>query len=132
MGAPTEDLTPQKQNNSRYSQILDISEFSRNEYHIARHWYLAWFIRIPPSEAGKWSIPEPQIDRGFKHYMAANVVPHYVMDLVRENNERLNAALEKKEKTEPTSWWDLAKALLLFPGGFLIPYYLVILFRDFN
>ena len=76
--------------------------------------------------AEEWSITEAQIDEDFKIYMAANVLPYYVMDLVRKNKDRINKSLEKDEEIGPTSWWDLVKALLLFPGCFLIPYFLVI------
>ena len=78
--------------------------------------------------AKEWSIAEAQIDKDFKNYMAANVLPYYVMDLVRKNNDRINESLEKEEEIEPTSRWDLVKALLLFPGCFLIFVILIIIF----
>ena len=81
--------------------------------------------------AKEWSISKAQIDEDFKNYMAANVLPYYVMDLVRKNNDRINESLKKEEKIKPTSWWDLVKALLLFPGCFLIPYFLVIILRPY-
>ncbi len=77
--------------------------------------------------AEEWSKTNAQIDEDFKNYMAANVLPYYVMDLVRKNNDRINKSLEKVEKIEPTSRWDLVKALLLFPGCFLIFFFLVII-----
>ena len=80
--------------------------------------------------AEEWSITETQIDEDFKNYMAANVLPYYVIDLVRKNNDRINESV-KEEEIEPTSWWDLVKALLLFPGCFLIPYFLVIILRPY-
>jgi hypothetical protein len=81
--------------------------------------------------AKEWSISKAQIDEDFKNYMAANVLPYYVMDLVRKNNDRINESLEKKEEIEPTSLGDLVKALLIFPGCFLIPYFLVIILRPY-
>ena len=81
--------------------------------------------------AEEWSITEAQIDKDFKNYMAANVLPYYVMDLVRKNNDRIIESLEKEEEIKSTSWWDLVKALLLFPGCFLIPYFLVIILRPY-
>jgi hypothetical protein len=90
-------------------------EFGRTEYEL--------FVIA----AEEWSITEAQIDEDFKNYMAANVLPYYVMDLVRKNNDRINKSLEKEEEIEPTSRWDLVKAMLLFPGCFLIPFFLVII-----
>jgi hypothetical protein len=81
--------------------------------------------------AEEWSITDAQIDKDFKNYMAANVLPYYVMDLVRKNNDRINKSLEKQKEIEPTSRWDLVKALLIFPGGILIPYFLLIIFRPY-
>ena len=81
--------------------------------------------------AEKWSITKAQIDKDFKNYMAANVLPYYVMDLVRKNNDRIDKSLEKEHETEPVSKWDLVKALLIFPGGFLIPYFLLLIFRPY-
>ena len=82
--------------------------------------------------AKEWSITKTQIDRDFKNYMGANILPYYVMDLVRKDNGCINESLEKEEeKQEPTSYWDLVKALLLFPGGLLIPYFLVIILRPY-
>ena len=81
--------------------------------------------------AEEWSITEAQIDKDFKNYMAANILPYYVMDLVRKNDNRISKSLEKEGEIEPTSRWDLVKALLLFPGCFLIPYFLVIILRPY-
>ncbi len=60
--------------------------------------------------------------------MAANVLPYYVMDLVRKNTNRIDESLVKEEEINPTSWWDLVKALLIFPGGFGPLIFLVIIF----
>jgi hypothetical protein len=81
--------------------------------------------------AEEWSITEAQIDEDFKNYMGANILPYYVMDLVRKNNDRINKFLEKEEEINPTSRLDLVKALLLFPGCFIIPYILVIILRPY-
>ena len=78
--------------------------------------------------AEEWSIIEAQIDKDFKNYMAANVLPYYVMDLVKKNNDRINQSLVKEEEIKPTSWWDLVKALLIFPGLFGLLIFLVIIF----
>ncbi len=78
--------------------------------------------------AEEWSITEAQIDKDFRNYMAANVLPYYVLDLVRKNNDRIDESLEKKEEITPTSWWDLVKALLIFPGLFGLLIFLVIIF----
>ena len=77
--------------------------------------------------AEEWSITEAQIDEDFKNYMAANVLPYYVMDLVRKNNDRMNESLKKEKEIKPTSGWDLVRALLLFPGCFLLFLFLIIL-----
>ena len=77
--------------------------------------------------AEEWSITEAQIDRDFNNYMGASVLPYYVMDLVRKNNDRIDESLVKEEEIKPTSWLDLVKALVLFPGCFLIPFFLVII-----
>jgi hypothetical protein len=63
--------------------------------------------------------------------MGASVLPYYVIDLVRKNIDHIDVSLEKDEEIGPTSWWDLVKALLLFPGCFLIPYILVIILRPY-
>ncbi len=83
--------------------------------------------------AKEWSIPETQIEKDFRNYMGANVLPYYVMDLVRKNNERICKSIEKDKKVEIklTYWWDLVKALLLFPGCFLIPFILIIILRPY-
>ena len=81
--------------------------------------------------AKEWSIAEAQIDKDFKNYMGANVLPYYVMDLVRKNNDRINESLEKEEEIKSTSLWDLVKALLLFPGCFIIPFILIIILRPY-
>ncbi len=83
------------------------------------------------AEEWSWSITEAQIDEDFKNFMAANILPYYVMDLVRKNNDRISKSLKKEEEIKPTSWWDLAKALLLFPGCFLIPFILIIILRPY-
>ncbi len=79
--------------------------------------------------AKEWSIAEAQIDKDFKNYMGANVLPYYVMDLVRKNNDSIDESLEKEEEIEPTSRWDLVKALLLFPGCFFLLIFLVTFFH---
>jgi hypothetical protein len=81
--------------------------------------------------AKEWSITETQIDEDFKNYMGANVLPYYVMDLVRKDNDRINKSIGKEGEIKPTSWWDLAKALLLFPGSFIIPFILIIILRPY-
>ena len=77
----------------------------------------------------EWSIAESQIDKDFKNYMAASVLPFYVMDLVRKNNDRIDGSLKKIEEMEPTSRWDLVKALLIFPGCFFLLIFLLIVFH---
>ena len=81
--------------------------------------------------AKEWSIPEAQIDEDFKNYMATDVLPYYVVDIVRKNDDRANKSLKKEEEIKPSSRWDLVKALLLFPGCFVIPYVLVIILRPY-
>ena len=70
--------------------------------------------------AREWSITEAQIDEDFKNYMAANVLPYYVTDLVRKNNDRIDESLEKEEEIEPTSRWDFLKGLIIFTGCLLL------------
>lgn len=81
--------------------------------------------------AEEWSISKAQIDKNFRNYMGANVLPYYVIDLVRKNSDRINDSLEKEKEIKSTSRWDLVKALLLFPGCFLIPYFLIIILRPY-
>ena len=81
--------------------------------------------------AERWSIPRAQIDEDFKNYMGANVLPYYVMDLVRKNKDSINESLKKEGQIDPSSRWDLVKALLIFPGGLLIPYFLLLIFRPY-
>ena len=64
--------------------------------------------------AKEWSITEAQIDEDFKNYMAANVLPYYVMDLVRKNSDRVNESLIKQEEVEPTSRRDFLITLIIF------------------
>ena len=52
--------------------------------------------------------------------MAADILPYYVMDLVRKNNDRINESLEKKEEIEPTSRLDFLKALIILTGFILL------------
>ena len=79
--------------------------------------------------AEEWSITEAQIDKDFRNYMGANVLPYYVMDLVRKNNDCIDESLEKEGEIKSTSWWDLVKALLLFPGCFFLLIFLVTIFH---
>ncbi len=79
--------------------------------------------------AEEWSITKAQIDKDFRNYMGANVLPYYVKDLVRKNDDGINESLEKEKEIKPTSRWDLVKALLLFPGCFLIPFFLIMILR---
>jgi len=81
--------------------------------------------------AEEWSIPKDQIDKDFRNYMGANVLPYYVKDLVRKNSDEINESLEKEKEIKASSKWDLVKALLLFPGCFLIPYFLILILRPY-
>ena len=79
--------------------------------------------------AEEWSISKAQIDKDFRNYMGANVLPYYVKDLVRKNSDDINESLEKEKEIKSSSRWDLVKALLLFPGCFLIPFFLILILR---
>ncbi len=79
--------------------------------------------------AEEWSIPKAQIDKDFRNYMGANILPYYVKDLVRKNSDDIDQSLEKEKEKKSASKWDLVKALLLFPGCFLIPYFLILILR---
>jgi len=81
--------------------------------------------------AEEWSIPKAQIDKDFRNYMGANVLPYYVKDLVRKNSADINDSLVKEKEMKFSSKWDLVKALLLFPGCFLIPYFLILILRPY-
>jgi hypothetical protein len=81
--------------------------------------------------AEEWSIPKAQIDQDFRNYMGANVLPYYVKDLVRKNSDDINESLEKDKQIKSSSRWDLVKALLLFPGCFLIPFFLILILRPY-
>ena len=79
--------------------------------------------------AETWSVSENRIDNDFKRYMAHQILPYYVKDLVRKNRTQIDESLIKKEKIEPTTWTDWAVALLVFPGSFLLMFILLILYR---
>ena len=67
-----------------------------------------------------WSVAGHRIDEDFKRYMADQVLPYYARDFVRKNHKHIDESLIIKEEVEPTSLWDWAKALLVFPGCFFI------------
>jgi hypothetical protein len=70
--------------------------------------------------AEDWSVSGNRIDQDFKRYMIDESLPYYVKDFVRKNYKHINESLIKKEVVEPTSLWDWAKALLVFPGCFFL------------
>ena len=71
--------------------------------------------------AKDWAVSDDRIEQDFRRYMSDQVLPYYVKDFVRRNCENIDESLIKNEETKPTSWWDLAKALLVFPGSIFIP-----------
>ena len=75
--------------------------------------------------AKDWSLSDDRIEQDFRRYMADQVLPYYVKDFVRRNCERIDESLIKNEQIKPTSWWDLAKALLVFPGSIFIPIFIL-------
>ncbi len=78
--------------------------------------------------AKEWSIAEARIDEDFKNFMAANILPYYVMDFVRKNHDYIDESLRKEEEIGPTTLWDFIRALLIFPGCLLVPIFLGIIF----
>lgn len=70
--------------------------------------------------AEDWSVSGNRIDQDFKKYMTDESLPYYVTDFVRKSHEHIDESLIKKELVEPTSLWDWAKALLVFPGCFFL------------
>ena len=77
--------------------------------------------------AKDWAVSDDRIEQDFKRYMADQVLPYYVKDLVRKNFEHIDESLIKNEEKKPSSWWDLAKALLVFPGSIFIPIFILII-----
>ena len=68
--------------------------------------------------AEDWSVSGHRIDQDFKRYMIDESLPYYVADFVRKGHEHIDQALIKQKPVESSSWWDWAKALLVFPGCF--------------
>jgi hypothetical protein len=79
--------------------------------------------------AKDWSVSGASIDEDFKRYMAHQVLPYYVIDFVHKNHENMDETLIKKEEIKPTSLRDLVLALLIFPGGILLPLLIPIFFN---
>jgi hypothetical protein len=78
--------------------------------------------------AEDWTVSAYRIDQDFKRYIIDQSLPYYVKDFVRKNHEDIDESLIKKEEVKPTSWWDWAKALLVFPGSFLFLVFIAALF----
>ena len=70
--------------------------------------------------AENWSVSGNIIDQDFKSYMADHVMPYYAKDFVRKNQAHIDESLVVKKEVTPTSWWDWAIALLVFPGSILL------------
>ena len=77
--------------------------------------------------AKDWAVSDDRIEQDFKRYMADQVLPYYVKDFIRKNCEHIDESLIKNEEIKPTSWWDLAKALLVFPGSIFIPIFILVI-----
>jgi hypothetical protein len=75
-----------------------------------------------------WSVSADRIDQDFKRYMSHQIMPHYALDFVRKNQERIDESLIVKKEVKPTSWSDWAIAMLVFPGSVLLLYALMVLF----
>ena len=75
-----------------------------------------------------WPVSGARINEDFKRYMAYQILPYYVIDLVRKNHENIDESLIKKEEKKPSSLRDLVKALILFPGSILLPLLIPIFF----
>jgi len=70
--------------------------------------------------AEDWSVSSRHVERDFKSYMADQVMPYYAQDFVRKNQTDIRASLLRKNEVKSSSWWDWAKALLVFPGSILM------------
>jgi hypothetical protein len=79
--------------------------------------------------AEDWTVSSDRVQVDVRRYMAEQVLPYYVKDLVRKNCDHIDKSLIKKEKINPSSWWDLAKALLIFPGSVFVPVFILIIFE---
>ena len=77
--------------------------------------------------AEDWAVSDDRIEQDFRRYMADQVLPYYVKDFVRKNFEHVDEFLIKNEENKPSSWWDLVKALLVFPGSIFIPIFILII-----
>jgi hypothetical protein len=75
--------------------------------------------------AKDWAVSDDRIEQDFRRYMSDQVLPYYVKDFVRRNCEHIDESFIKNEEIKPTSWWDLAKALLVFPGSIFIPIFIL-------
>jgi hypothetical protein len=70
--------------------------------------------------AKDWSVSGDRINRDFKGYMAHQIMPYYAKDFVRRNQTHIDPSLIEEEEAQPTSRSDWVKALLVFPGSFLL------------
>jgi hypothetical protein len=77
--------------------------------------------------AENWSVSASMIDRDFKRYMVNECTPYYVTDFVRRNHEHIDESLIKKVVVKRTSFWDWAKALLIFPGCFFLMIFMALI-----
>ncbi|MGD9078123.1 MAG: hypothetical protein PVG96_02225 [Desulfobacterales bacterium] len=77
--------------------------------------------------AEDWSVSGNRIDQDFKRYMTDESLPYYVMDFIRRNHEHIDESLIKKEVVKPTSLWDWAISLLVFPGSLFLIIFLVLI-----
>lgn len=93
-----------ERNNSLYPISLATG---RTEYNLFR------------KSAEEWAVSGDRIDQDFKRYMADMVLPYYAKDFVRKNRTQIDESLIIKKETQPTSWLDWVKALLVFPGSVL-------------
>ena len=77
--------------------------------------------------AKDWAVSDDRIEQDFRRYMADQVLPYYVKDFVRKNFKHIDESLIKDKEIKTTSWWDLVKALLVFPGSIFIPIFILII-----
>jgi hypothetical protein len=104
---------PRRPESSRPDEIDNLSGISAdmgiNEYDLFH------------KAAENWAVPAERIEEDFSAYLATQRLPYYVTDYARKSHSQPDEMPTEKE-TEPSTWSDWMKALLVFPGVFVFIY----------
>ena len=108
---------PQDPRNPVFSAMGNLSSISAdtgiNEYELFR------------KAAENWAVSEKRIAEDFRTYLASQHLPYYVTDYARKS-QALPEQVPAAKKSEPSSWSDWIKALLVFPGVIVFLYVAVV------